>query len=57
MLLNQIEAHLKRTGIPPTKFGREAVRDPRFVFDLRMGRTTGERVRRRVVAYIEGCEQ
>jgi len=54
MLLTHIEAFLRRTGMPATRFGREAVRDPRLVHDLRMGRTVGDRLRHRVMAYIEG---
>lgn len=53
MLLTLVEAHLRRTGMPPTKFGRMAARDPRLVHDLRLGRTVGDRLRRRVIAYIE----
>lgn len=52
-LLKQVEAHLKRTGQGPTRFGREAVRDPQLVFDLRRGRQPGPRVSRRILAYIE----
>ncbi|UVO52743.1 hypothetical protein [Sphingomonas sp. SUN039] len=55
MLLTLVETHLRRTGTPPTRFGREAARDPRFVHDLRRGRTVGDRLLRRVTAYIEGC--
>ena len=39
MLIRKIEVFLRRTGMHPTTFGRRAVRDPRFVFDLRNGRT------------------
>ena len=31
----EVEAHLQRSGLTPTEFGRLAVRDPNFVFDLR----------------------
>lgn len=55
MLLTHVETHLRRTGMPPTRFGREAARDPRFVHDLRRGRTVGDRLLRRVMTYIEGC--
>jgi hypothetical protein len=48
MLLRQVERFLRDTQMPSTKFGRLAVRDPRFVGDLRNGRTpraaTEERV-------------
>ena len=39
MLISQIERFLRRTGMPWTKFGRLAAHDPRFVADLRNGRT------------------
>lgn len=38
MLIRNIEKFLKRTGMPPTKFGRLAAHDPRLVGDLRNGR-------------------
>lgn len=57
MLLLKIETYLRRTRTPPTRFGREAVRDPRFVYDLRRGRTVSDRVRLRVLAFIEERSQ
>ncbi len=51
-LLWCIERYLKRTGTPPTRFGREAVNDPRFVFDLRNGREAGPEVQARVRAFL-----
>lgn len=50
--LRRIEQFLRRTGMAPTLFGRSAVRDPRFVFDLRRGREPGERIRRRVEHFM-----
>ena len=38
MLIRRVERFLRQTGMPWTKFGRLAVRDPRFVQDLRNGR-------------------
>ena len=55
-LLRRIEGYLIRSGTPPTRFGREAVRDPRFVFDLRLGREPGETVSARVRAFLESRE-
>ena len=55
-LLRRIERYLKRSGTPPTRFGREVVRDPRFVFDLRSGREPRNSVRRRVVTYLDERE-
>ncbi|WP_066558973.1 hypothetical protein [Croceicoccus bisphenolivorans] len=49
MLLREIEKFLRRTGMPATKFGRLAVRDPRLVLDMRNGREP----RRRMVIRVE----
>jgi hypothetical protein len=38
MLIRKIEVFLRHTGMAPTRFGRMATSDPRFVLDLRMGR-------------------
>jgi hypothetical protein len=53
MLLSLIETYLRQTGISPTRFGRDAVSDPRLVHDLRHGRTVGDKIVRRVTAFIE----
>lgn len=55
-LLSRIERHLKRTGVPPTRFGRLAVHDPRFVGDLRNGREPRAATVARVLAYLESAE-
>jgi hypothetical protein len=52
MLLMSIERFLREFQIPPTRFGRDCARDPRLVFDLRMGREPGERVRRRIEHFM-----
>ena len=39
MLIRRIERFLRETGMPWTKFGRLAAHDPRFVQDLRNGRS------------------
>jgi hypothetical protein len=51
-LLDDIELHLVRHRQAPSSFGREALRDPRFVFDLRRGRGVGPRVQRRIETYL-----
>lgn len=38
MLIRRIERFLRETEMTRTRFGRLAVRDPRFVEDLRNGR-------------------
>lgn len=48
-LLEWIENHLKERQISATRFGRQAVGDPRFVLDLRNGR----KPRRKTVAKLE----
>jgi len=51
-LLSMIERHLRERGIPPSRFGREAVGDPGFVASLRRGREPRESTIKRVGAYI-----
>lgn len=51
-ILTKIEHHLRKTGIPPTKFGRVAINDPRLVGDLRNGRQPGPRTLARIEAAI-----
>ena len=55
-LLRQVERYLRRSGLAPTRFGREAVKDPRFVFDLRKGREPRAETVRRVVEFLERRE-
>lgn len=50
--LRSIELFLRRTGMAATTFGREAVRDPRFVHDLRKGREISARMARRVEHFM-----
>jgi len=56
-LLRSIERYLRRTDTPATRFGREAVRDPRFVFDLRLGREPRAETEQRVRAFLAEREQ
>jgi hypothetical protein len=55
-LLYRVERYLRRSGTTPTRFGREAVRDPRFVFDLRCGREPRPPTRDRVSNYLDEHE-
>jgi hypothetical protein len=52
----RIELYLRRTRTAPTRFGREAVNDPRFVQDLRNGREVGREVASRVHAWLDRRE-
>lgn len=53
-LLRRIERYLRDSGTPPTRFGRDAVGDPRFVFDLRAGREPRPETARRVLTWLDG---
>jgi hypothetical protein len=52
MLIRKIEVFLRRTGMPATKFGRLATRDPRFVLDLRNGREPRAQTEKRVEHFM-----
>ena len=53
MLLTHVEKHLREQGISPARFGRAAVGDPSFVFELRRGRDPRSRTVTKVLAFIE----
>lgn len=57
MLLRQIERFLRRTDMPWTKFGRLAAQDPRFVADLRNGRTPRPRTTARVEEFMRNYQE
>ena len=52
MLISRIERFLRATQMPWTKFGRLAVHDPRFVEDLRNGRTPRADTTKRVEHFM-----
>ena len=53
-LLDWIENHLKERGISATRFGRMAVGDPRFVLDLRNGRSPRRKTIAKLETYLAG---
>ena len=55
-LLREVEKFLRQNETAPTRFGREAVGDPRFVFDLRNGRDPRPQTVQRVLAYLEALQ-
>jgi hypothetical protein len=57
MLLRHVEKFLRETGMPWTKFGRLAARDPRFVEDLRNGRTPRPRTEARIVGFMHSYRE
>lgn len=52
-LLRDVEKYLKNSNTPAARFGREAMGDPRFVFDLRNGREPRPQTIKRVRAFLE----
>jgi hypothetical protein len=55
-LQREVEKFLRRSNIAPARFGRDAMGDPRFVFDLRNGRDPRPETVARVRAYLETVE-
>ena len=53
MLLRKIEKYLGSSGMAPTRFGKESVGDPSFVFELRNGREPRGATASRVLRFIE----
>ncbi|MBB3926205.1 hypothetical protein GGR43_001922 [Sphingobium jiangsuense] len=51
-ILRRIEKFLRDTGMAPTRFGRDAARDPRLVFDIRNGREPSARMIRRLEHFM-----
>jgi hypothetical protein len=52
MLLRKIEKFLNQHEMPWTKFGGLAAHDPRFVADLRNGRTPRPETEKRILAFM-----
>lgn len=51
-LLEQIERYLEVSKLAPSRFGRMALGDPRFVEDLRSGRRPRAKTLGRVNAFL-----
>jgi hypothetical protein len=56
MLLRRVEKYLRSTGMAPTRFGRESLGDPCFVFDLRKGREPRDVTADRVLRFLDALE-
>ena len=52
----RIELYLRHSDMPPTRFGREAIGDPRLVRDLRNGRELREKTHARLTAWLDRHE-
>lgn len=51
-LLSTVERYLRESGVPASRFGRDAMGDPGFVAGLRRGREPRDGTVRRVAAYL-----
>ena len=51
-VLWKVERFLRKSDMPPTKFGRMAINDPRLVEDLRRGREPRPRTLARIEAFL-----
>lgn len=56
-VLRKIEMFLRRTNMPPTRFGRLAARDPRLVRDLRNGREPRAAMVSRIEAFLAAQDE
>lgn len=56
-LLRRIEIYIQRSATTPTRVGRDALGDPRFVFDLRNGREPRPETRFRVNEWLDRQEK
>lgn len=57
MLIRKIETFLRQTDMAATKFGRLAAHDPRFVLDLRNGRSPRSETEQRVEHFMNTYEE
>ena len=55
-LLRKVEKFLRQCDVAPTRFGRDAMGDPRFVFDLRNGRDPRPETVAKVIAYLDSAQ-
>lgn len=55
-LVRRVEQFLRDSGMPASRFGREALGDPCFVADLRNGRELRSATAARVRAYLDRSE-
>ena len=55
-LMRRIQLFMKRADMAPTRFGREAVGDPRLISDLRNGRELRGSTAARIHAWLDAQE-
>jgi hypothetical protein len=56
-LMRRIQLFLKRAEMAPTRFGREAVGDPRLVSDMKNGRELRDATIARIQAWLDAQEK
>jgi 2,4-dienoyl-CoA reductase-like NADH-dependent reductase (Old Yellow Enzyme family) len=57
LLMQRIQFFLKRAEMTPTRFGREAIGDPRLVKDMKNGRELRECTAARIHAWLDAQEK
>jgi hypothetical protein len=56
-LMRRIQLFLKRADMAPTRFGREAVGDPRLISDMKNGRELRGTTAARISAWLDAQEK
>lgn len=56
-LIRRIERFLERADMAPTRFGREAVGDPRLISDMKNGRELRDATIARIQSWLDEQEQ
>lgn len=56
MQIQELHNIVRRVGLPPATFGRLALKDPAFVFDVRRGRMPRRETLDRIRAFVEAWE-
>lgn len=56
-MLPKVERFLRKTAMPPTRFGRLVAHDPRLVLDMRNGREPRAPMQRRIEQFIAAYPQ
>ena len=56
-LLQRIDRYIRLSDTSPSRFGRDAVGDPGFVFGLRNGREPRRRMMKRITTYLDAAEE
>ena len=56
-LMRRIQLFMKRSDMAPTRFGREAVGDPRLIADMKNGRELRDKTIKRIQAWLDAQER